>query len=413
MLNFGKPLSPPQRLEKAVIDIMSHDRYVALAGTLMIGDRRIDDTIPTACTNGRDEFYSSAFIEEQNDAQLRYLVLHEVGHKLYKHLTTWRWMFEEDQELANIACDYVLNIRLDDENTDGFAKMPEGGMIDTKYRAWDSAAVFHDLKKRHGSKSERAKGDGKGDDGRSLEPMPGGDGEGFDKHDWQGAKDMTVEEQKALAQDLDEAIRQGALMAGKTGSGGDRAFDELLAPKVDWREVLREFVTETCAGSDYSTWQRPSRRFIGAGYYMPSGISEKIGEIVVAPDMSGSTFTPRMMRAIMSEVKGIAESINAEAVRLLYWDTKICADERYEQHELDGLITTTKPEGGGGTVVECVPEHITKEGISPQAVIVLTDGYLGGDWGQSWACPVLWVVVDNKSANASVGKTLHVQSGEI
>ena len=260
---------------------------------------------------------------------------------------------------------------------------------------------------------ERAKGDGKGDDGRSLEPMPGGDGGGFDKHDWQGAKDMTVEEQKALAQDLDEAIRQGALMAGKTGSGGDRAFDELLAPKVDWREVLREFVTETCAGSDYSTWQRPSRRFIGAGYYMPSGISEKIGEIVVAPDMSGSTFTPRMMRAIMSEVKGIAESINAEAVRLLYWDTKICADERYEQHELDGLITTTKPEGGGGTVVECVPEHITKEGISPQAVIVLTDGYLGGDWGQSWSCPVLWVVVDNKSANASVGKTLHVQSGEI
>jgi hypothetical protein len=35
-------LSPDQRVQKAVIDIMANPRYVALAGVLMIGSRRVE-----------------------------------------------------------------------------------------------------------------------------------------------------------------------------------------------------------------------------------------------------------------------------------------------------------------------------------------------------------------------------------
>ena len=77
-------------------------------------------------------------------------------------------------------------------------------------------------------------------------------------------------------------------------------------------------------------------------------------------------------------------------------------------HEIDTLVESTKPQGGGGTMVECVPDHITSEGIKPQACIVLTDGYLGGSWG-SWSCPVLWCIMDNKQANPTVGKTVHIK----
>ena len=62
------------------------------------------------------------------------------------------------------------------------------------------------------------------------------------------------------------------MTAGKLGSNGNRNLDELMQPQVDWREVLREFVQTTCTGSDYSTWKRPNRRYIGADIYMPSGI---------------------------------------------------------------------------------------------------------------------------------------------
>ena len=59
-----KQLTEEQRLTKAVVSIMSSPKYVALAGVLMIGERSVvdDPSVPTACTNGRDEFYGREFV---------------------------------------------------------------------------------------------------------------------------------------------------------------------------------------------------------------------------------------------------------------------------------------------------------------------------------------------------------------
>ena len=55
MLQIGKQLTTEQRLSKAVVDIMGKQKYVALAGILMIGNRSIGDDKPTACTDGKNE----------------------------------------------------------------------------------------------------------------------------------------------------------------------------------------------------------------------------------------------------------------------------------------------------------------------------------------------------------------------
>ena len=405
MLAIGKQLTPEQRLSKAVVDIMGNPKYVALAGVLMIGDRTVVDDIPTACTNGRDEMYGRDFVDSLNDAELRFLVLHEVYHKLYKHLITWRHLHDDDPQLANQACDYVINVKIADDNGDGWATMPQGGCYSEKYRGWDSAAVFHDIRE-NGSPQDQQQGSGQGSgDGQPQSPQ------GFDDHDWDGAAELTPDEKRELARDVDEAIRQGALIAGKVGSGGDRDLDDLLTPQIDWREVLREFINTTCAGNDYSTWQRPNRRYVSSGYYMPSGISEQVGELVMAVDTSGSIGQVELT-AFMSEIRSICDTVQPERIRLLYWDTKICQDEKYDMNQLDDLVKTTKPKGGGGTNVECVTEYLTAEGIKPQAAIVLTDGYLGGSWGQ-WACPVLWCILDNKSAKPDTGKYVNITSREM
>ena len=77
MLAIGKQLTTEQRLSKAVVDIMANDRYIALAGILMIGDRTIEDDVPTAMTNGRDERYGREFVDGLSDAELRFLILQE------------------------------------------------------------------------------------------------------------------------------------------------------------------------------------------------------------------------------------------------------------------------------------------------------------------------------------------------
>lgn len=405
MFMSGNKLTAEQRMQKAIIDIMANRKYVALAGILMIGNRSIENDeakCPTAYTNGRDEVYGRKFVDSLNDPELRFLVLHEVYHKLYRHLTTWRWMFDENQQAANMACDYVINIKLVDDNKDGFATMTgplTNGCLDEKYRDWDSARVFKDIK----DKAQKNGGKG-GKGGKSG-------GTGFDEHGWDDAKEMTSQEKQELAREIDEAIRQGALMAGKTGSGSDRSFEELLEPQVDWREVLREFVKTTCAGTDFSTWRRPNRRYIGANIYLPSGISEQVGDIVIAPDTSGSTFAPGVLPAFISEAKAICDMVKPERVHIIYWDTAVCQAEVYTRDELDNMVHTTKPKGGGGTSVSCVGEYMRDKNINPQAVVVLTDGYLGGDWG-SWTCPVLWCVIDNKSAVPPNGKVVHIKTAD-
>jgi predicted metal-dependent peptidase len=405
MLMIGKQLTAEQRLTKAIVDIMANTKYIALAGVLMVGARTVDDKVPTACTNGRDEKYGRAFIEGLSDAELRFLVLHECYHKLYKHLTTWKHLHDENHRLANMACDYVINIKITDDNADGFARMPmrDGkavGLIDARFRGMDSAQVYKILK-------DEDDGDGNGDsDPGEGEGTGIDDGQGLDDHDWDGAKELSEADKKALERDIDEAIRQGALIAGKMGTGGNRDLAELLRTKVDWREALREFINTTCAGNDYSTWKRPNRRFVSSGYYMPSGVSEQVGELVIAIDTSGS-IGPNELGQFLGEVKGICDSVHPEAIRLLYWDTAVCADEKYVGAEIENIVKSTKPAGGGGTSVECVPEYMTAQGIKPQAVVVLTDGYVGS-WG-SWSVPVLWCIVGGNKAVADCGKTVHVE----
>lgn len=409
MLMIGKQLTEEQRLTKAMADIIGNQNYIALAGVLMMGEHKIVEDgyrgCRTAMTNGKDVLYSRVFVGKLSDAEFRFLILHESYHMLYRHLTTYRHLYDENARRANMACDYVINLKLADfdrETDRGFIAMPKVGLLDEKYRGMDSAEVYNMLKEDGGG-SGQGQGQGQGDGM--------GDGETLDQHDWDGAEDMTPQEKKELERAIDEAVRQGALIAGKMGSGGSRLLDDVLQSKIDWREALREFVSTTCSGNDYSTWRRPNRRFISSNIYLPSGITETVGELVIAIDTSGS-IGGRELSQFLGEVCAIAKAVRPQAVRLMYWDTSVCAVEYYLQDQLDDIVKSTKPAGGGGTTVECVPEYLREKQIKPQAVIVLTDGYLGGSWGV-WHAPVLWCVLDNKHAKPDNGKCVHIESSSM
>ena len=395
MLNIGKTLTAEQRLYKATTDIIGRDEFVALAGVLMIGSKKVVDDVPTACTNGKDEMYGRAFVDKLSDAEFRFVMLHECYHKMYRHLSTWQHLNQIDSMRTNQACDYVINLKLADTDAykNQWIKMPQGGLMDSKFTNMNTEQVFKLLE----DSGESGQGQGQGSQG---------DGQGFDEHDWAGAKELSAKEAEALAREIDEAVRQGAIMAGKMGTGGLRDLKDLLEPKKDWRELLRDFVSTTCAGKDYSTWRKPNRRYIGYNMLMPSSISESLGEVVVAIDTSGS-IGERELRAFLSEVKGICDSVKPSKVRVLYWDTEVCGHEVYNQDELDNLPKATKPKGGGGTMVECVPTYMNETSIKPECVIVLTDGHLGNSWG-TWNVPLIWCIQGNKRATPNVGVAVHI-----
>lgn len=385
-------LTVEQRIEKAHVSLMRHPQFVAYSGLLMVGDVKVSDDIPTAYTNGRDVIYGRKFVETLTDEQLRGVVLHENKHKMYRHIDTWYHLFKQNPQKCNMACDYVINLEIVDESkqSSDFVQLPKGGLYSEKYRGMNTYEVFNLL-------PDPPNGDG------------GGSGSGgFDEHGWEDGHSLNATELDELRKEIDSAIRQGAILAGKVGGDVNRSFEELMSAKVDWKTALREFVNATCQGKDESTWKRPNRRWLQQDVYLPSSYSVKVGRVVVAIDTSGSIGGWILTRFI-SELVAIMDNVKPEQIDLLYWDTAIASHEVYSGDNSDAMKSSTKPKGGGGTSPSCIPQYINKNKIEASCAIVLTDGFVGGDWGQNWNCPVLWCIVGGCDATPSVGQKINVK----
>ena len=398
-------MNEERRVQKSKVSLMRDPKFALLSGILMVGKTRVDDNVPTAKTNGRDDTFGRKFVKMLKDSELNFVVAHEASHKMFRHLTTWRKLYDEDHRLANIACDHVINIMLRDldptERTIAMPRYPDGpmkgelmGMYDERFRGMNAKQVFDILK----------------------EEDEGGGGDGFDDHDWNDANDMSQEEKQQLAKEIDQAIRQGQIahqkVAGKGAGGMDRAIQELLEPKVNWREVLREYVKTMCRAKDTSSWRRVNRRFLSMGTYMPSLIGERVGRLVIAIDTSGS-IGDKELAEFLSEVKGIAEEVNPSAVDLIYWDSDVAGHEEYDETTVPNIVSATRPKGGGGTSPSCVSEYLKEKKIEPECIIILTDGYVGSDWGTEWVAPTLWCIVNGPDGIvAPNGKTIHIEGIE-
>lgn len=394
-------LTLEERLAKAVVAIMNE--APAIAGVLMIGERHIIDdnykgrnaSCKTACTDGRNEWYNREYCDKLSDRQLRFVLIHEVYHKMYRHLITWQHLNKIDPQRANMAMDLHINPKILDEFGD-FVEFNDAWLLDRKYdKTWDTARIFWDLPTNGGGSGDD-EGDGKG--GRPV-----------DDHDWEGAENMPEEEQQELEREIDETLRQGDTVAGKGAGNSDIDLDELMKSQVKWEEALSEFMVSTCTGTDRSTFRRPKRRFLGEGIYMPSLYSEAVGELLFASDTSGSVVSCQSY--FLSEIRRILETVNPERVRLLYWDDVVQKEEIYEPSDYDRLVNSTSPRGGGGTDVNCVSDYIAENKIEAQAAVVFTDGYFYNGWG-NWHLPTLWCVLDS-GLTAPVGKTVHIKSSEL
>jgi predicted metal-dependent peptidase len=170
---------------------------------------------------------------------------------------------------------------------------------------------------------------------------------------------------------------------------------------------LREFVKTTCNAKDTSSWRRVNRRYLSSDVYMPSLIGERVGHLVLGIDTSGSVGA-RELNEFLSEVQSIAKDVHPDKVDLIYWDGEVAGHEEYSSSQVDTIVSSTKPAGGGGTDPTCVMRYMKEKAIKPEAIIMLTDGYIG-DWGDEWNAPILWTIVGGNKSYAPVGKTIHVK----
>jgi predicted metal-dependent peptidase len=257
------------RLKKSHVFLLKHPKVHQLGGIILMGTNEVVKGIPTAYTDGVNKRYGEEFLAKLKDEEINGLVLHENCHIFYRHVTHHKTTFKENAKLANIAADFVVNDMIV-EMKDAKIVLPEGGLYNPMFHNWSMSKVYAYLKQRKKELDEEGQGQGQGQGGQPQDNnSPGGetlndrhdvtdidkllknlnDHDSLDEHDYKAAEKY---DEKEISEKVDRALREGGLLAGILGGDKNRQIEQLLEPKVDWREALREFVMAQCAGrSDY------------------------------------------------------------------------------------------------------------------------------------------------------------------
>jgi len=413
------------RVKKAHIALMKHPETALYSGVMLMGKSEVVDSgCPTAYTDGVNKVYGRKFLETvDTEPKVRGLILHENLHVALKQLPRGKDMFDENRKLANIAADMVVNNIIEDikgtvnGSSERIVALPDGAVYDPMFQNWSMREVYNYLKKNCKGKG-KGKGEGKGGGNSDLsgDRPEDGDGDGdtitingktydlsdADEHDLDNLKDLTHEQIKEINDAIDKALREGGMLAGRMGAKIPRSISDLLEPKVDWRDALRDFVASAIKGKDEFTWRRMNKRQLVNDIYLPSMENETIGEVVVAIDTSGSIGSAQITE-FATELVSICDLCSPDKVRVLWWDTDVHGEQAFAGNYQD-IATLLKPMGGGGTHVSCVNEYINKERINAECVIVFTDGYVESDITWTIPSPTLWMVTECKSFEPPVGK---------
>ena len=399
-------ITEEQRIKKGHIALMKHPETALWGGVMMMGSTEVVDEAITAYTDGINKKYGRAFLTAicPTQAEVNGLILHENLHIGLRHHLHGADMFKEDGDKANKAADYVVNDMIMEisKKYPDLVQLPRGGLYDPQYHNMSMREIYKLLKSKKGGGGGGGTPDKEGEKGSGS----GGGEYEFDKHDF--GKPMTQEEAKEMDGKIDRAIREGALLAGRLGIDLPRSVTDLLNPVIDWKKELADFVTSSCKGKDEYTWRKFNRRVISNDIYLPTVENETIGEVVVAIDTSGS-IGQEQLNEFASELVSICEAVSPDAVRILWWDTKVHGEQLFTDN-YDQIGSMLKPLGGGGTRVSSVAEYINKKKINAECVLVFTDGFLESDVKWDISSPTLWMVTENRNWTPPSGKKVFMEN---
>ena len=376
--------------------LLRHSFFGNLATRLKLVNA--DDWCATAATDGRTFYYNSRFIMMLKVREVEFLFGHEVLHVVYDHMGRCG---NRDPQIWNIADDYAVNADLKRHKVGEFITTVPC-LYESKYDGLAAEAIYDDLMKNAKRISlddlidkmldEHLDGDGDSD----------GDSDGEDGKEGKGKRPkMTDKEREGLRQEVKQAII-GAAQGSEAGTlplGVERMIKDHTNPVMPWRELIQTNLTSAIR-TDYS-WMRPNRRGWHMDAVMPGMTPGEEIDVDVAIDMSGS-ISDSQAKAFLGEISGMMDSFDGYKLHVFCFDTSIYNPQDFTSENMD-LIEEYEPQGGGGTDFDVIFEHLKELGREPKRLIVFTDGYPCGSWGDSDYCDTTWIIHGDPAPNPPFG----------
>lgn len=370
-------------------------------GALALRLRVVEDPgCGTAWTDGQSLGYDPAFVVGLSQAELLFVVAHEVMHCAMGH--PWR-RDGRDPLRWNVACDYAINAVL---NESGFTLWPHC-LISPEFSGKSGEWIYPRLADPQGGGGNggqegpagrvRGRTAGLGAPGRGK-PGPGGPSAPGGGRAVPGAGAGDVRDAPMAGAgaegdvgyseaDWQQAVQQAAAAAKGRGSlpaALARFAEQTAKPRVDWRSVLHRFVQAAAVREDYS-WSLPNRRFLAGGLYLPALRGEAVGPIAVAIDTSGSV-DQVLLAQFAAELRSVADDVRPSRIHVIWCDAAVQRVDTFERDEMLEL----RPVGGGGTVAKPALDYADALEEPPVCLVYLTDLDIHHR-PEPPAMPILWV----------------------
>lgn len=372
--------------------LLKHSFFGNLATRLRLINA--DEWCTTAATDGLNFYYNSRFIMMLRPKEVDFLVGHEVLHVVYDHMGR---RDHRDPEIWNIADDYAVNADLKRHKIGEFITTVPA-LYEAKYDGKPAEEIYEDLMKNVQyiniddllDKMLDDHLDGEGDDEGA-----GGGGKG------KGRPKLSEAEKEQIRQEVKQSIINAAQQsdAGSVPVGVQRMIKQMTDPVMPWRELIQTNLTSAIR-SDYS-WMRPSRRGWHMDAIMPGMNPGEEIDVTIMIDMSGSISNKQGMQFI-SEVAGMMDIFDGFKIHIACFDTQVYNPKDYTSENLD-TIDDYELAGGGGTDFDCIFKYLKEEAIVPNRLIVFTDGYPFGSWGDPDYCDTTWIIHGDPNPNPPFG----------
>jgi len=360
-----------------------------------------DEWCSTAATDGRNFYYNSRFIKMLQPKELEFLFGHEVLHVVYDHFGR---RMSRDAQLWNVANDYAVNGDLVRHRVgEKITSVP--CLFDTKYDGMSSEEIYNHLFENAEKININQLID------RLLDDHLDGEGEGEGDKDGKGRPKLTDEERQQIRDEIKEAVLSAAQAsdAGNIPAGVKRIIQNLTEPKMDWRELLR-MQMESTIKSDY-TWMRASRKGWHMDAVMPGLKNDEMIDICVMLDASGS-IDESMLKDFLSEVQGIMNQFGQFRIHIATFDTDVYNSRTYDSENMETMLDY-EVSGGGGTDFDCIFSYLKENNIEPKRLIVFTDGYPFGSWGDENYADTLWILHGTKTIVPPWGQYAYYEENEV
>ena len=356
-----------------------------------------DEWCGTAATDGQKFYYNSRFIMMLKPKEVEFLVAHEVLHVVYDHMGR---RDHRDPQIWNIADDYAVNADLKRHKIGQFITTVPC-LYEQKYDGKAAEAIYDDLMKNVQKISiedlidqlldDHMDGDDGEGDGEEI------DGSGKSK----GRPKLSDEEKERIRQEVKQAIINAASSAeaGQLPLGVERLLKQATNPVMPWRELIQTNLTSAIR-TDYS-WMRPSRRGWHMDAIMPGMTPGEEIDVVVSIDMSGS-ISNKQAQQFLGEIGGMMDSFDGYKVHVFCFDTDTYNPQDFSSENME-TIEEYQPMGGGGTDFDCIFKYLKDNAIDPKRLIVFTDGYPCGSWGDADYCDTTWIIHGDPNPNPPFG----------